>query len=333
MAVKILCGALDESTDGAIVLRGVIDPASLTALKNPAYQREGLPENTRRNLLAAFADGQRVPDVELAVRGRKFECSDKAGVFTLGGDIYIVDGLQRITAGTQFMASGGSPLIGATIHFGTTEQWERDRFKILNLERIRVSNNVLLKNRAAECTCIKMLYDLTLDSSFPMHGRVCWEQYMRRSELVSAITYVKIASHLHSRFGAGRFDQISRIQNQLPVAMAKITRSQMRANVVAFFALIEDCWGITKTTYRQGVVHLSERFLKVLAKLLSEHTAFWEDSKLTIGSDLKKKIRSFPITDKEFGVSVSSHNPLVAYQLLINHINSGKRTGRLVKFL
>ena len=68
--IRVLSGALDELTEGQIVLRGVIDPASFRGLLKPDYQRETLRESTIEGLMKAFRDGTgRVPDVELAIRG------------------------------------------------------------------------------------------------------------------------------------------------------------------------------------------------------------------------------------------------------------------------
>lgn len=128
--LRIVSGALDELNERQIVLRGVIDPASLGGLLRPAYQRETLPKPTIEGLMEAFRNGSgRVPDVELAVRGQQYGCADdQKGTYTITGDVYIIDGLQRISAARQCVYDGGKPLIGAMIHFGTTEQWEGNDF-------------------------------------------------------------------------------------------------------------------------------------------------------------------------------------------------------------
>jgi len=124
-SLKVLSGALDELTEGQIVLRGVIDPASLGGLLKPDYQRETLRKATIEGLMSAFRDGAgRVPDVELAVRGERYGCTDSGGTYTITGDVFIIDGLQRISAAKHFAADGGKPLVGAMIHFGTTEEWK-----------------------------------------------------------------------------------------------------------------------------------------------------------------------------------------------------------------
>lgn len=65
MQLKVLSGALDELTEGQIVLRGVIDPGSLGSLLQPTYQRETLRKAKTQELMEAFRSSTgRVPDVE-----------------------------------------------------------------------------------------------------------------------------------------------------------------------------------------------------------------------------------------------------------------------------
>ena len=188
------------------MLRGVIDPASLGGLLKPDYQRETLRKATIEGLMEAFRRRLgRVPDVELAVRGERYGCTDSNGTYTITGDVYIIDGLQRISAARQFVSDGGKPLVGAMLHFGTTEEWERERFDILNMRRTRLSPNVLLRNRAAQCPSLRRLYDLCSDESFVLCQRVSWSQYMRREELLTALSFLKTVMRLHSKFGAGRY--------------------------------------------------------------------------------------------------------------------------------
>jgi hypothetical protein len=58
-------------------------------LLKPDYQRETLREATIEGLMKAFRDGTgRVPDVELAIRGERYGCTDSAGTYTITGDVY-----------------------------------------------------------------------------------------------------------------------------------------------------------------------------------------------------------------------------------------------------
>ena len=99
-----------------IILRGVIDPQSLHLLQVADYQREVLPLAKISELVEAFMKGS-VPDVDLGMRGERF--FERSGSFYLQDDVFIVDGLQRVTAALHLiqMATGILPQLGAVVHF------------------------------------------------------------------------------------------------------------------------------------------------------------------------------------------------------------------------
>ena len=331
-ALRILSGALDALNEDQIVLRGVIDPASLGGLLRPDYQRETLPKSTIEGLMEAFRTGSgRVPDVELAVRGERYGCTDSGGTYTITGDVYIIDGLQRISAARQFVYDGGRPLVGATIHFGTTERWERDRFRILNMRRSRLSPNVLLRNQAAECPSLHRLCDLCTDESFVLCQRISWSQHMRREELLTALTLLKTAMRIHSKFGAGRYVSVSALWQALPSMMANVGYAAMIENIKTFFQLLDGAWGVRGILYKDRATHLKSGFLFALADVISEHPAFWSGKSLRIERDMQKKIGQFGLSDPNVRAMAcsGSSNGLLS-RLIVDHINSGRRTRRLV---
>jgi hypothetical protein len=329
--IKVLSGALDELTEGQIVLRGVIDPASLRGLLKPDYQRETLREATIEGLMKAFRDGTgRVPDVELAIRGERYGCTDSAGTYTITGDVYIIDGLQRISAARQFVHDGGKPLVGAMLHFGTTEEWERERFDILNMRRTKLSPNVLLRNRAAQCPSLCRLHDLCTDESFVLCQRVSWSQYMRREELLTALSFLKTVMRLHSKFGAGRYHAVSGLRQALPPMMASVGHTTMIENVKTFFELLDGTWGIRGILYKDRATHLKHGFLFALADVISAHPAFWSGKSLHIDRDMQKKIGQFGLNDPSVRVMACSGSSVgLLNRLIVDHINSGRRTRRL----
>ncbi len=327
----VLSGALDELTKGQIVLRGVIDPASLSSLLKPAYQRETLREATIERLTAAFQDGARVPDVELAVRGETYGCTDAHGTYTITGDIFIIDGLQRISAAMRFAADGGKPLVGAMIHFATTEAWERDRFDILNMLRTKLSPNILLRNRTAQCPSLRRLHDLCFDETFALYQRVSWAQYMRREELLTALSFLKTAMRIHSKFGPSRLNSVSGLWQALPPLMAAVGDATMIENVKAFFQLLENAWGVRDILYKDRATHLKYSFLLALADVISQHPAFWYGNRLRVERDLEKKIGQFPLNEPNVrAMATSSTSTPLLSRLIVDHINSGRRTRRLV---
>jgi hypothetical protein len=331
-SLRVLSGALDVLNGEQIVLRGVIDPASLGALLRPDYQRETLPKSTIEGLMGAFRSSSgRVPDVELAVRGERYGCTDFNATYTITGDVYIIDGLQRISAARQFAADGGRPLVGAMIHFGTTEAWERERFRILNMRRSRLSPNVLLRNQAAECPSLRRLCDLCADESFVLYERVSWSQHMRREELLTALTLLKTAMRLHSKFGAGRYVSVSALWQALPPMMANVGYAAMIENIKTFFQMLDSAWGVRGILYKDRATHLKSGFLFALAGVISEYPAFWSGKSLRIEREMQKKIGQFGLNDPNVRAMAcnGSSNGLLG-RLIVDHINSGRRTRRLV---
>jgi len=333
--VRIINGALDETQEGQIILRGLIDPPSLNKLKRPDYQRAILGRKTIEALIAALkARTSRVPDIELAVRSGEFKSGNDHD-FILEDDVWIIDGLQRVSAGRELLLEGDRPLIGCTVNFNTTEKWERGQFEYLNLNRYRkhLSPNIHIRNRAPDCPAIKMIYDLCKDDSFVLAGRVAWDQEMQRSELLTACTYLKTVCRLHSQFGPGKSSTIDALWMSLPTMMQKVGRTAMRDNIKGFFALLDTCWGIRNVVYKERATHLRGGFLYTLAEVIADHSAFWHGNQFSIDRDTQRKLTAFPLRDPSISAmcSTTSHTALL-YRHIVDHINSGKRTKRLIPF-
>lgn len=329
-SVKILKGALDKGEDGRIILRGVVDPASLRLLNRPDYQREVLPSQVR-DLLEAMKAGERVPDIEVGMRGASHHVRE--GVFYLQDPVYIIDGLQRVTAGIEFSARGGEPHIGVAVHFGTDEKWERVRFKTVNVDRTRLSANILLRNLKEENAAVEMLYKLTDDKSFAMSGRVCWDQRKRVEHLVSARTYLRTIARLHGRFGPVGGHSLDETAKSLQNMMQKIGRSTMRDNVVFFFNVIEQAFRIKAITIKEGSTHMRDNFLHMLARFFASHQIFWRENRLFVDVDTIRKIGQFDSHDPEISRLASAGSSAIdmLYFRFFNHVNSGRRTNRLVE--
>jgi hypothetical protein len=72
-----------------------------------------------------------------------------------------------------------------------------------------------------------------------------------------------------------------------------------------------------------------------LARILADHKTFWEEKRLVVGRHDIDKLRSFPIKDPGIldliSASGSKMIPLL-YSRLVGHLNSGRRTRRLLKW-
>lgn len=330
--VKVLSGALDDQ-DGEIVLRGIIDAASLKHLQIPDYQREVLSEKKIQQLMEVHRTG-RVADVDLNMRGQRVDEYDD-GSFILSDPVYMVDGLQRITAGIRVMNDDPPvvPRIGATIYIGKDEAWERKRFEALNLDRTKLSPNVHLRNLKDETPALQALFRLTHDASFVLRGKVQWGQASRKGELISATTYVKALGRLHAHLGPGRGSDVRAIARGIDTIMDVIGRPTLVANAKAFFGLIDECWGIANVEFREGATQLKANFLATLADVLSEHEDFWTEDQhgLVVPASIGVKLARFKVQDPLIVQLASSGGMSQSYLFdrLVDHLDSGKRTNKL----
>lgn len=333
--IRILNGGLDDYK-GDVILRGSVDPNSLTDLLVDEYQREALPVTALKDMLVALADGVVFPDIELGMRGHAI--SSREDVFVLKDPVYIVDGQQRVNAAIHFLRSQPDKTLrlGATIHFGTSKEWERERFLVTNANRLKVSPNVLLRNLRESSEAIRALHGLsTRDDRFVLKGRICWNQRMTRGEFITALTLTKVAGRLMAHKAPGaRSNRTNELVSSLDRAVTVYGVNIFRDNVRTFFDLLDECWGVRRVQFKESAIYMRGTFLFVLAKLLCDHLDFWREEdgrRLFIEAPLRKKISIFAINDPEVIRLASSGGKAqeMLYMMLVGHINSGKRTKRL----
>ncbi len=331
--VEVQNAALDDWENNSMVLRGTIAPSSLTSLLVDDYQRDILSAHKIDELVDAHRKG-RVPDIELGMRGEHFE-ERASGLVILFNPIYIVDGLQRVTAGKKLMQldPDARPHIGATIHFNTTEPWERERFKVLNLKRTKLSPNVTLRNMRHDYSVADELYRMSTGSrsQFVMRGLVCWEQNMRNTELITASVFFKSVGMLHSHIGPGRSSNAVELTEGLQKIMATAGRNAMLSNIRLFYGLIDELWGVKTVAYRSGAIHLKQSFLLALARVFNDNLDFWDGPLLQIDTALKRRLSQFPITDPTVTNLASGSTSAISMlvQLMTDHLNYKKTTKRL----
>lgn len=334
MPVKLTNAALEEKDDKEIVLRGSIDPASLKELKVGQYQREVLPITTLNSMMDAVAAG-RTPDVILGMRGEKF-VSRNTNDFFLHNDVYIIDGLQRVSAGIRMLELGQkTPHIGALVYFNSSEKFEKAQFNALNTQAVKLSPNIIIRNFKDENEAVNMLFNLCHDRTFPLTQRVTWSQRAGRGELISAATFAKTVGRLHSFIATGvKGSRVIDLADALERLSKTVGRNTLRANTVTFFDTVDAAWGIRRVTYKDGAVQLRHAFLRCLAATFASHYDFWNGSnnyKLTVSRDMIRKLASFPIHDPTVvslsGAAGKAHEHLT--QLIVDHLDKGKRTGRL----
>ncbi len=338
VSIKLTNATLDER-DGVIVAHGWLDPDAMSQLLVGDYQREVLGSTASGSLpkiAKAARAGARFPDIVLGMRGQRY--TSRGSSMFLEDDTFIVDGLQRIAALRAIAIDDPSKIpslrIGAEVRFDTTKESERDLFEALNTNRTPMAPGVLLRNARHSSPGVLTLYGLTkTDAKFALYDRVSWNQRMSRNELLKAMVYARSVLTLHRWTGsATRTTSVKMVPEYLDKTMDKITMRVFRENIVTFFNAIDDIWNIRGVKYVDLNTHLRGNFLVTLARVMSDHTNFWDGNRLVIDGITKAKMKTFGINDPAVqrlaggGSSASSH----LYNLLRDHLNKGKRINRLV---
>lgn len=331
--LRISNGALDE-VGGSIVLRGVIEPASYGAIQIDRYQREEGSTSDLAKMVAAIKAGDQLPDIEIGIRGNSYV--ERDGVFIIDHNAFAVDGQQRLAAARRvYMENPDANIrLGALLHFGSNEAWERDRFKVLNLLRRKVSPNVLLRNEVESPVAQALISMSATDKEFPLKGKVSWGQKMGRGELVTALTLLKTMGVLHSHHTPGMNTNLELVLAAADKSMALIGPIVWRANARVFFGVIDQAFGLSAIAYRDLSPQIKGGFLRALAKIFADHKNFWEANRLVVDRQDRDKLRQFPIRDPGIISLVNGNGQVNAllYNQIVQHLNRGRRKNRLVKW-
>lgn len=331
--VRIINAAIAEF-NRHVVLRGVLHPDSFNAIKVDGYQREEGSVSDLASLVEAFKRCNQIPDIEIGVRGNNY--SNREGVHAIPHDCYVIDGLQRLTAAKRAVAQnpGLQVSLGAKLHFGTDYKWEKERFKILNQARRRVSPNVLLRNDADESESVGALLDMcSNDGKFVLKGLVSWGQKMNRQERLTALSLLKLVGVLHSHFGPGLAVSSTLLMSSTTKTMTVVGPSTWRENIRTYFSVVDQAFGIRQIAFRDMAPWLKHGFLRVLAMVFAEHATFWDGTRLVIPRGFVDKLGKFPVAGPDVlaTLNTSITNPLL-YRNLVAWLNSGKRTSHMVKW-
>ena len=333
--VIITSGDLDTD-DRGVILTGFLQPGSLSLLKADSYQREELSQRKIMELMKALQES-RVPGIELGMRGGDEHVTiQDDGVVLLNAPVYIVDGLQRSIAASRLIDNDPTfdPRLQVTVHLNTDFQWERKRFQKLNLGQTKVGGNVTLRNLQHDFESIKLMLRLSKSPSFVLGKRIAWGQSMKRGELISGVTFTKMAGQLHRHVAPGGSNSDLRILSRsLDGMVAAVGTNVFQQNIKTFYEVVNDCWGIDGVVYRSGAIQLKVGFLRALAKVFSSHTNFWDGNRLVVDTATRKKLGQFPMRDTTVMGLANQTGTGSDYlsQLLADHINSGRRVNRLVR--
>ncbi len=334
--VRLQSSALDDK-DGEIVAHGWLDLEAIQNLHVGDYQREILETSGKRksSLRKALDENERLPDIVLGMRGQSYTARSNA--MLLENEVFIIDGLQRISALRKFASDNPEKIsqirIGAEVRFNTTRDSEDRLFTILNCQRKAMSASVILRNQRNKSNSIATLYGLSLhDKNFAMIGKVCWDQQMHRGELMTALTFTKIAValHRHVAFGGRNLSVSGTLARTLDTMSTAIGLQTFRHNIMAFYEAVDEIWGLRGIKYTDRATQTRSTFLIQLAGMISDHEDFWDGKKLVIDASQKTKMKSFPIDDPTIIklASAGAAAGTLLYRHFIDHLNKGKSPSR-----
>lgn len=329
--VRIINASLDEDGD-SVVVNGRVDPNTLRFLKvDLDYQR---PLGNRPEIYDALKAGTTVPNIDIGVRGQDFDVEGQD--LLIRSPAYIIDGWQRVGTAMRLLEDvPNHPLrIFASVHFGTNALWERHRFTELNKNVKKVSPNLHLRNMRDSNDAVLTLFGLSNNTKdFPLYKKVAWSQNMRSGELLSALVLAKTSLRLHAHLSSMATGGVPLIASALAVATHKVSLPLFRKNVQTFFVVIDECFGIRSIELKIGAPQLKTGFLHNLARMFSMHLDFWDDSGKTlfVAADQRRKLSKFPLQDPHIRNLAGSGGAAVniLYEMLVDHMNSGRRTGHL----
>ncbi len=333
--VRLDQAALDDK-GGEIVAHGWLSIDALQNLRVGDYQREILETRGHKSTMRkAIEEGARLPDIVLGMRGEKY--TPRSGTMLLEDDVYIVDGLQRVSALRKHAADNPEEAskvhIGAEVRFNTTRDTEEALFTVLNVRRKAMSPSVILRNRRNHSDGVATLYGLTMnDKNFALYGKVCWDQQMHRGELTTAVSFSKACITLlrHTAPGGRQISSSNMLPKTLD-AMAKASGLQnFRSNIHAYFETLDEVWGLRGIKYSDRATHTRVNFMIQLAAVFSDHEDFWDGNKLVLDAGQKAKLKSFPLDDPTIIrlAGAGSAAGMLLYRHLIDHLNKGKQTSR-----
>ena len=292
----------DEPT-GEIIIRGVLDQATLRYINMAWYQRErGFSQSHTNEIVGAFFSGGRVPDIVIGMRGN--HCTSKDGTWVLRDKCYCIDGGQRLySAGMALKERPDLKIrLGVKVFVGTTEEFENDLFCTLGTTQVRIAPSVLLRNRKKKSPAADVLVELNNEPRFALKNRIAWDQTKTRHELISGYSFTRVVGMLHAhKGGALRNSKIYDLLDGLDHLVGVIGTESLRNNIIRFFDTVDHCWTIRNLAGgREARPHLKPAFLITLARLLSHYPEFWDGTERNdfhFPDSYIKRLRGFKLSD------------------------------------
>ena len=331
---------LDQATlddkGGQIVAHGWLNLEALQNLRVGDYQREILEVAGRKSSIRdAVKNDVRLPDIMLGMRGQKY--TSRGGAMLLENDVFIIDGLQRVAALRKHAVDNPEEAakvrIGAEVRFDTTRDTEETLFTILNVKRRAMSPSVILRNKRNHSDGVAILYGLSMnDKNFALYGKVCWDQEMHRGELTTAVSFAKACITLlrHTAPGGRQISNSGSLPKTLDAMANANGLHNFRANIMAFYEILDEAWGLRGIKYSDRATHTRVNFMIQLAAVFSDHEEFWDVNKLVLDASQKSKLKSFPIEEPTIIrlAGAGSAAGMLLYRHIIDHFNKGRQASR-----
>ena len=161
-----------------------------------------------------------------------------------------------------------------------------------------------------------------------------WGQKMARVERLSALTTVKTVGALHCHFGPGLGVNINQLMSATARTMQTVGPNKWRENVRTFFSVVDQAFGLRSIAFRDQAPWLKTSFLLSLAMLMAEHKTFWDGTRLIVPKGFIEKLKKFPVSNREVVGLLSSSSAVspIFYRELVGFIDSGKRSGHMIKW-
>lgn len=332
MSLIIRPGNLATGEGDRPILLGFLDlNSSIDSLKHDWYQRRaGFSPVKIRKLVKDMAAGDQMPPVVIGMRGDNFSV-DAEETVTLNDQTVIIDGLQRWTAALLAAEEGASIRLGAQVYFNTTEEFEIQLFRKLNSSQTGVAASVLIRNEKHLSRVAGSLFGMSGNQpDFALLNRICWEQrFEPEHHLLTGMTLLHCLITLHTHIL--RINGYSKALNLLAGADAKIDLVGLqlaRENLVRFFDVVDETWGIRGIGVKRGQTHLTQGWLLTCARLFSDFNEFWKDDDKTffVSAPLMRELKRLDARDEELArlAGGNKNSRLLLYQHFVNRLNKGK---------
>jgi hypothetical protein len=298
------CSLEDDEETKDMILRGVLDPATLKFIRLDWYQREqGFSKNHIDEIISGYILGNRVPDITIGMRGSRVKSS--GDTYTLLDRCYCIDGGQRLAAASLAVKERPDIKInlGVKLYFNTNEEFENEMFCRLGTTQVRITPSVILRNRKKKSVAASQLLIVSKDDRFALKDRIAWDQVKTRHELMSGATLARIVGALHAhKGGALKSTKPYQLLGALDALVIKISDETLIINVIRFFDTIDKVWSIRQLTGARDEPrpHLNPKFLLTIASLMSRYSDFWDGkarNEFNCPDKFIRRLRGFKLTE------------------------------------